>query len=746
MTLSVKLNNGQLYQVDTTANQLLGTSGEVITLQAKTMALFVFLLQHNHQVVTRGQIAEQVWLGTPVVDNAITNAIAKIRKALMDDPTTPTLLHTIPKVGYKLTIDTNTKAIPENRHELLTPKQRDLAVKNATNQRVKWGLTAMIVFLVCVVTISSWWVQRLSPTPAPQTAVHHVATQIYMAVLPFNQKGDSNIPVHVLHGITDNIHQQLSTNHGLQLLDMTTTRRPGVAQLSLEDMAQQLEISYVLSGSVQQLKQSYKIETQLTDIHSQKVVHRQSVSIPLNNLSFVSEKIVKPVLNVFNLSQQEKPVKPIPFAAYDLYLLGQFHIDKRQPESLQKAIALLSQATTLDPKMAPAFSALAKAYLLSSFYTEQEKAEIESLAEKAVFTALSLDSQLADAHAVLGFLKATFGDNESAMRSYLRALELAPNNAEVWMRIGLLHLSQWQYNLAVESLSKAVKLSPLDPLINVNLAEALVYKGDIVPGLQRYETVFAQPDVPLSYYRYAAIVASNVGRHQMAENWAKHAVITKPDDPLNQSALAYTYLLLGNFSVASEILQNIDAKNSSHLQIRRSYFLSLWLSGEHQALLEYCNALLEKIAASPSVNEKRFVYPVFAARTGIALLLNNQLTQAIEFLEHALNSESGQDPTFILEFRPFLSFAYQLAGEKALFTDSQEVLNRHIESFEQNAPNGVQIQLAKLLLLVMNNQLTEANNLLQHLQKLGWQPNTYFLALQPLQPLWQKTISSLKTL
>src|SRR5207302_1676984 len=70
-------------------------------LEPKTFRLLQFLIEHRDRVVSKEEIFQAVWSGTFVSDNALTRAVAQIRKAIGDDHRNPRYIETIPTVGYR---------------------------------------------------------------------------------------------------------------------------------------------------------------------------------------------------------------------------------------------------------------------------------------------------------------------------------------------------------------------------------------------------------------------------------------------------------------------------------------------------------------------------------------------------------------------------------------------------------------------------------------------------------------------
>ena len=83
------------------SNLLLTVDGVARELEPKSFRLLAFLIENRRRVVPKDEILSVVWEGVAVSDNALTRAIAQVRKSLDDDPKQPRYIETIPTVGYR---------------------------------------------------------------------------------------------------------------------------------------------------------------------------------------------------------------------------------------------------------------------------------------------------------------------------------------------------------------------------------------------------------------------------------------------------------------------------------------------------------------------------------------------------------------------------------------------------------------------------------------------------------------------
>ncbi|MEM7282728.1 MAG: winged helix-turn-helix domain-containing protein [Pseudomonadota bacterium] len=79
--------------------------------EPKVMELLVFLCARPGEVISGDEIVNAVWGGRPMGDNPIYKSVAKLRRAMDDDPNNPKYIGTIPKKGYRLLVKVDREPI-----------------------------------------------------------------------------------------------------------------------------------------------------------------------------------------------------------------------------------------------------------------------------------------------------------------------------------------------------------------------------------------------------------------------------------------------------------------------------------------------------------------------------------------------------------------------------------------------------------------------------------------------------------
>ena len=184
-----------------------------------------------------------------------------------------------------------------------------------------------------------------------------------------------------------------------------------------------------------------------------------------------------------------------------LYIQARDDWAERTPESLNRAISGLEEITERDPQFAPAFSALADAYLLAGEFGTMADSTTFPKARAAARASLALDPGLAAGHRALGFVTYWWdGDPEAAGRSFRRALVLAPNNAQTHFWYGNVLSDNGHHREALDELNRARLLEPGAVPIQTDLAWARWQAGGQAAAVAALtEIIAAHPDYSAAY-------------------------------------------------------------------------------------------------------------------------------------------------------------------------------------------------------------------------------------------------------
>lgn len=298
-----------------------------------------------------------------------------------------------------------------------------------------------------------------------------------VAVLPFaNASADPNTE-YLSDGITESIIDGLSQLPKLRVMARSTVFRYKGQEVDLQKVGRELKVGAVLTGRVVQRGDNLIIKADLVDVSDGSQLWGAQYNRKLADIFAVQEEIAKEISDKLRLrltgEEQQKLTRRHTenTEAYQFYLRGRYHWNKRTREGLKKSLEYFEQAIEKDPGYALAFSGLADAYSVITAYGGPPPKQSFPRAKAAAMKAVELDATLAEAHTSLGYVKASYDRDWSGAESeYKRALELNPNYATAHYFYALTYLTPLgRHEEAIREMKRALELEPLSIIINTNL-------------------------------------------------------------------------------------------------------------------------------------------------------------------------------------------------------------------------------------------------------------------------------------
>jgi serine/threonine-protein kinase len=354
------------------------------------------------------------------------------------------------------------------------------------------GLLGVLVFSLLYFLVVR---QSLRGTPA-STPIDSIA------VLPFeNEKADPDIE-YLCDGLTESLMNNLS-----EIPNMRVTARASVFHykgqpVDPQRIGRDLKVKALLTGRVVQRGNDFFINMELIDVEQNSRIWGERYSKNTLNLASTSGEMTRNIIDKLKtrIGTDQDPrlaKKPTEDSeAYQLYLKARYYWNKRTRDGIENAIDYYQQAIQKDPKYAAAYAGLAHAYLLGS--TRPPK-ETEAKATEAALKALEIDSNLAEAYAALGFVKARYQWNwPEAEKDYKKALQLDPNSSEIRFSYASQYLEiVGKQDEAVAVLSRAQEVDPLSPLIKTEMGVPMFYSGQYDKAIEQF---FRSWDLDRTYW------------------------------------------------------------------------------------------------------------------------------------------------------------------------------------------------------------------------------------------------------
>jgi tetratricopeptide (TPR) repeat protein len=240
---------------------------------------------------------------------------------------------------------------------------------------------------------------------------------------------------------------------------------------------------------------------------------------------------------------------------YQLYLKGRFQWNRRTEEGLAEAVALFTAATERDPRFAPAFSGLADSYVVLGTYGARAPHEVMPLAREMARRALAIDPSLAEPHAALGMVAASYDhDWAAAEASFARAVTLAPGYATAYQwRAVALWVPQARFDEAMRDIAHAQSLDPLSLAISATAGIVLALAGRCEEAIARHrQTLALAPGFGMAHF-FLAQAQLGAGQPADAEESVAQAIDLTGGSPEMFTLGALVAAALGDRSRAVEV-------------------------------------------------------------------------------------------------------------------------------------------------------------------------------------------------
>ncbi|MGH6883950.1 MAG: adenylate/guanylate cyclase domain-containing protein, partial [Hypericibacter sp.] len=260
-----------------------------------------------------------------------------------------------------------------------------------------------------------------------------------IAVLPFENLGGDEATLRLANGLTEDIITDLARYRNVDVIARNSTAVYQGKPVDVRQVGQDLNVSYVLEGSVQRDEDRIRITAQLIDARTAGHLWSQRWDRMFADFfavqAEISEQVAAQVVGwqgAISLAEHQthRRTQPQDMTVYDTYLRGDEALSRFTKESVEESIPLFESVVKEAPQFAQGWTALGSAYeAMVDFGADSQIALPNAL--DAVRHAIELDPMDADAHALLGQLLGMQGDFKRSEAEFDIALGLNPGSADV---------------------------------------------------------------------------------------------------------------------------------------------------------------------------------------------------------------------------------------------------------------------------------------------------------------------------
>ena len=412
-----------------------------------------------------------------------------------------------------------------------------------------------------------------------------------LAVLPLQNLSADPAQEFFVDGITEALIGRLSRIPGIRVISRTSAMHFKGSRLSVPEIAQTLHVDAVIEGSVVRSGSRLRISAQLisgaTDDHLWSGSYDRELRDVLSLQDEVTQAIARQIQ--ITIGGQESVRRDAPRVspdAYEDYLRGRFALNRSLTASPHDSVRYFEAAIAKDSMFAPAYSGLGAAYMrLGSVFGGALPANARANAIRAAEKALELDSELVEAHVVLGDASVRQWQWDVAEASYRRAIDLNPNDAAAYAGQAHWLLCLGRTDEALASARRARELDPL-ALFGTNIGWILFHARRYNEAIRELQTVLAvRPDdgIVLWYLGFALI---EQGQPEEARRVLERSASVSDRNPAVLGVLVRAHARAGRRTEALRLVDEL------HQRRRAGYIPSAVFVNAYLGLAEYDQAFV----------------------------------------------------------------------------------------------------------------------------------------------------------
>lgn len=373
-------------------------------------------------------------------------------------------------------------------------------------------------------------------TPAATVRVAQADVKKAIVVLPFANLSPDPDNEFFSEGLTEELIADLSGVKALRVISRVSAMRLKGTTLSMAEIGRELDVQYVLTGSVRRAGSALRITAQLTDVADDSQLWAEKYNGTIDDVFDLQERVSRAIVNALQvrLSAAESgrlSKRMIHDARAFEYFLQARQLVRRYGASMERVEALLDQARAIEGNTPP-LRALA-AYLLIA-QVRGGMSTIQELLDRADAEGQALIEEAPDeayGYSIRGIVGYERGEQAAAVRFLGQALERDHSDQDAWFFRGIAFQAAGQVQSALDVSARFLEADPLSPMALLLQAACTWFAGQQGLGLEAMrKALTSDPENPIMHWTsgYTHLLVGRRAEAAKDTDWMRRNAPTMP--------------------------------------------------------------------------------------------------------------------------------------------------------------------------------------------------------------------------
>lgn len=421
----------------------------------------------------------------------------------------------------------------------------------------KKSVYALVALIVIIMTLVFFMMKNSGSL--------HKRKQATLAVLPFDNLNNDDKSNVFTDGITEDIITHLSKIQNLQVISRASAMHYKNTEKSIQEIANELDVNYILEGSVRIDNNQVRINANLVDAARDKNLWAENYDNTLIEIFKIQSDVSRDIASALQIRLSDKEELRIDNAptkntkAYKAFKEGQMFLHRGggKVEELIKAEDLFKKAIEYDPEFCRAHVGIAETYLEYIFWGRGSTREMLKLASTSALKALAINSNDGGVYGALGAISYYKYEKETAIRHLNKAIEINPSYVSAYNKLGWIYVFEGNMKLMEENFNKVFKLDPLSTKYIGDMIQAYYFLNEYQKGIDLADKSLKKFPKDNMVVWMKASSLSGLGKYEEAIRLYTSRSVASNTNWM----LGYCYGMTGQYKKAKKILDYQLNKN-----------------------------------------------------------------------------------------------------------------------------------------------------------------------------------------